>query len=258
MGTDGGSWGLVRLERGLAIVQGAPALLHEPSSTLIVADIHLGYEEAMARTGVFLPRLQLPKALDTLKSLVGGLGVRRVIINGDLKHAFNKLLKQEASETVRLVEGLREAGAREVVLVRGNHDNFIQGLLRKLGVEVVEDYLDLGNGALLAHGHKNVNIDYEVLIIGHEHPAVQINVGGGKVKYPAFLLVPLESGEQVIVLPALGSYQTGNPVSLSRDQYLSPIIREKAVIEEAVPILIDETIGSMTLPALKHLPIILA
>ncbi len=254
----GGRWGLARLERGLAIIQGAPALLHEPSSTLIVADIHLGYEEAMARTGVFLPRLQLPKALDILGPLIKEFRVKRVIVNGDLKHAFNKLLKQEASETVKLVDAIHGAGASEVILVRGNHDNFVQGLLKKLGVDVVDDYLDLGNGVVLSHGHKHVDTDFEVLVIGHEHPAVQINVGGGKVKYPAFLIVPLESGVTVLVLPALGSYQTGNPVSLSRSQYLSPIIREKAAIEDAIPIIIDESIGSMTLPALKHLPLILA
>jgi len=260
VGSGGGErrWGLARLGKGLAIVQGAPALLHEASSTLIVADLHLGYEEAMARTGVFLPRLQLPKAVATLKPLIRELGVKRVVVNGDLKHVFNKLLKQEAVEASRLVESLLSAGASEVVLVRGNHDNFILGLMKKLGVDVVEDYLDLGGGVLLAHGHKRVEADYEVLVIGHEHPAVQINVGGGKVKYPAFLLVPTRGGRQVIVLPALGSYQTGNPVSLSPSQYLSPVIREEGVIEDAVPIIIDESIGSMTLPPLKHLPLILA
>lgn len=249
--------GLTRLDKGLAIVRGTPILLHEPSSTLILGDLHLGYEEAMARTGVFLPRLQLPRALHTLKPVVESLKPKRIVVNGDIKHAFDKLLRQEAIEIIKFIEEVAGMGVKEAVLVRGNHDNFVTGILKKRGVDVLEDYLDLGDGVIVAHGHKEVDEDYEIIIMGHEHPALQINIGGGKVKYQAFLLVPLDTGATAVVMPAMGSYQTGNPVTLDRSQYLSPIMRKHAIVEEIVPIITDETIGTLTLPKLKTLPTIL-
>ena len=236
--------------KGLYIVEGTPLLYHKPSSTLIASDLHLGYEEAMARTGIFLPRLQLKRALDVFRRVVPHVKPRKIIIDGDIKHVYERALKQEVSESLRLVEELRNMGVNEVVLVRGNHDTFISGPLKKADVDVVEDYLDLGNGVMLAHGHRKVETDFEVLVMGHEHPALQLDLGGARVKYPVFLLVPSERGRLILVTPALGVYQTGNPLTLDRNSYLSPIIREEAVIGEARPFISDSSVGVLPMPRL--------
>ena len=124
--------------------------------------------------------------------------------------------------------------------------------MKKISVEVIES-LDLGQGIAVFHGHKEVTSDFEVGVMGHEHPALQVNVGGAKIKYPIFLKVPLSTGQLVIVLPATGAYQTGNPVGLDPGNYLSPIIREKGLIAESRPYISEESVGVMPLPPLKEL-----
>ncbi|GAB6148556.1 metallophosphoesterase [Stetteria hydrogenophila] len=237
--------------KGLLLLDGLPAVYHSRSRTLIVSDVHLGYEEYMAGLGVYLPRLQLKEAAESIRKALRVVDAKRVVVNGDLKHAYEKLLSQERIETVKLARLAEELGV-ELVLVRGNHDTFIAPLLKKLGVEVVEDYLDLGGGVVLAHGHKKVDVDFEVLVIGHEHPALQVDVAGARVKLPALLEAPLEDGSTAVVLPALGVYQTGNPVTLSRTQYLSPIIKERALIEEAIVWIVDKEAGTHKLARLRE------
>lgn len=236
--------------KSLFVLEGLPALYHERSGTLIVTDVHLGYEEYMAKLGVYLPRLQLKGAVETVRAAVDAVNARRVVVVGDIKHAYEKLLRQERVEVAKFTRFLTEELGVEMVLVRGNHDTFVSPLLRKLGVDVVEDYLDLGGGVILAHGHKNIEDDFEVVVMGHEHPALQVDVAGARVKLPALLEVPLDNGSTAVVLPALGVYQTGNPLSLDRSQYLSPIIRGHARIEDAIVWVVDRDAGTHKLARL--------
>ncbi|NJE54945.1 metallophosphoesterase [Thermococcus sp. 21S9] len=177
---------------------------------LIIADLHLGYEIAMAREGFYLPRV-FHEVVGDLKELIKREGPKRLIINGDLKHSFIPEWRERAElkaffeEIVPLVD--------EVVLVRGNHD--VGTLwLRELGVEVVDE-LDLGKWKLV-HGHKVV--EGERFIIGHEHPAIRLrDEVGAIVKVPAFLL-----GEKLIVLPAFSPWAYGNDVLR---EIVSPFLR---------------------------------
>jgi len=125
---------------------------------------------------VFLPRIQLKRVIELLGGVLGKLVVKRVVVNGDLKHAFDRLLKQEREEVVRLVNYLREMGVDEVMVVRGNHDNFIKPVLRKLRVEFVNSLVTTSSGkrVLVTHGHEDVDYgEYDVVVIGHEHPSIR-------------------------------------------------------------------------------------
>lgn len=167
---------------------------------LIIADVHLGYEVAMAKEGFYLPRV-FHDVVRSLKSLLEREKPKRLIVDGDLKHSFIPEWRERAElkaffdEISPLVE--------EVVLVRGNHDVGVLWL-RELGVEVVDE-LEL-NGWKLVHGHKVV--EGKRFIIGHEHPAVRLrDEVGAVIKVPAFLL-----GEKLIVLPAFSPWAYGNDV----------------------------------------------
>ena len=177
---------------------------------LIVADLHLGYEIAMAREGFYLPRV-FHEVVGTLKHLLNREEPKRLIINGDLKHSFIPEWRERAElkaffeEVSPLVD--------EIVLVRGNHD--VGTLwLKELGVEVVDE-LKLGKWKLV-HGHKVV--EGERFIIGHEHPAIRLrDEVGAVVKVPAFLI-----GERLIVLPAFSPWAYGNDVLR---ETVSPLLR---------------------------------
>ena len=242
--------GLRRITESLYIVDSLPALYLKEEDMVVVADLHLGYEEAMSKVGVYLPRLQLRKAVKLVEDARNISGARRILVDGDIKHAFDRLLRQERVEVRQFVEGVYDRGYKEMIFVRGNHDNYVSPLLRDLGVELVEDSFTVEDRIAILHGHREAEFRGEYIVMGHEHPAVQVNIGGSKIKFPAMLLVPLKSGPTAIVLPAMGVYQTGNVVTTNRGEYLSPIIREGGLVEEAVPVIIDETIGVLVLPRL--------
>ena len=247
MGSDVG----LEILSGIVLLRGIPAIFIKRASAIVISDLHLGYEESMARQGVYLPRLQARKALRVLRKARELTNAKRLIINGDIKHEFGRLLKSEKLEVAKLLRGAYEAGYTEVILVRGNHDNYIKPIIESLGGEVVEE-LEEGD-ILLTHGHKRVNSDRGIIVVGHEHPSISVSISGVKARFPVFLVVPLESGSVALVLPAAGAYQTGNPVSIIRENYLSPIIREKGIVSEAVPIIVDEAEGLMPLPKISLL-----
>ncbi len=243
-------------EKGVMLEEGLPAVYVEHANTVVIADVHLGYEEEMASTGVYLPRIQLRHAEKLIDSLATRHPGATLVVAGDLKQSFSKLLRQERVEVSRFIDYALQAGFKKVIVVRGNHDNFVSHIVRDRGGEWVEDLLDLGHGIIVAHGHKRVEADYELLIMGHEHPAVQVTMAGGRTKFPVFLAVPLESERTALVLPPTGAYQVGNVVTTFRENYLSPIIREEGIIEESVPVIVDET-GNMVLVKLSLLETLL-
>ena len=177
---------------------------------IIVADLHLGYEVAMAREGFYLPRV-FHEMVGSIEGLLRREKPKRLIIDGDLKHSFIPEWRERA-ELKAFFEEISPL-VEEIVLVRGNHDVGI-AWLRELGVEVVDE-LELG-GWKLVHGHKVV--EGERFIIGHEHPAIRLrDEVGAVVKVPAFLI-----GEKLIVLPAFSPWAYGNDVLR---EVVSPFLR---------------------------------
>ncbi len=251
MGTDNSS-GLRGIEvvEGVVLLEGVPAVYLRKHDAIVIADLHLGYEEAMARQGVFLPRLQLRRVRSVLEKARKHSGAETLIVAGDIKHEFGKLLRMEKLETAKFIRDSFRLGFKRIIVVRGNHDNYIGPIVKDLGGEFLEE-LELDD-ILVTHGHRRADIrEYRVIIMGHEHPSLQVNIGGVKTKFPVLLKVPLDSGASAIVLPAAGSYQVGNNITGDPRLYLSPIIREHGLVENAIPIIVDEKEGLMVLPKIS-------
>jgi len=221
----------------LYVVSGTPFIYIGDSKTLVLSDLHLGFEEAASRglsyslrgvsgyTAIFLPRIQLRKTLSMLSLVLEELDVSRVIINGDLKHAFDRLLRQEREEITDLVKFLRSSGVEDIIVVRGNHDNFIKPVLRKLDVEFVGGFSTVTSNkrVLFIHGHENFSLDeYDIVVIGHEHPALKCFE---TYKFPCFLKIPLRENRYLVVMPATGPYHPGITVTPNPEDYLSPLIK---------------------------------
>lgn len=245
---------MIEVAPGAEIVDALPALYIRHHKALVVADAHLGYEEEAARHGVFMPRFQLARFLDVLGQALDLVDAEKVIIAGDLKHRFDGLGRLERREVTRAINFIKER-ASEVIVVRGNHDNYLPILKEKLGFEFVE-HLVLGEYAIV-HGHKPLPPEArgKIVIMGHEHPSIAIRDSIGTVgKFPCFLKGFLKDGEtKILVLPAIGAYQTGSKVTLNPSTYLSPILKEEAALEELEPIIVDEEIGVLELPRLADM-----
>lgn len=215
-------------------------------NALIVADLHIGFEEAMASEGHYVPKL-LDEIISSLQELIEREKPKRLIINGDLKHSFVPL-KREMRELRAFFYGINGL-VDETILIRGNHDVGVLWL-KELGVEVVDE-LEL-SGWKLVHGHRLEK--GERFIIGHEHPAIRLrDEVGAAVKVPAFL-----AGEDLIVLPAFSPWAYGNDVTR---EIVSPFLRkfDTSKLRVLVP-LGDEVLGfgelGKLMEALKRMSVV--
>lgn len=204
-------------------------LFIEELEALVVADLHLGYEQALEEAGIFIPAVQYKFIKGFILKALEETDSRRLIILGDVKHEFGSALKQEWGETIDLLSSLKERGV-EVHVVRGNHDNFLIPMLKRLEVPLHDPYLREGR-YLFVHGHKELPLDawsggVEYIVMGHEHPAVMLRDElGVSVKLKSFL-VGSYGKSTLIVVPALSPLMPGTEVNAPRAKFLSPLLRE--------------------------------
>ncbi len=223
---------------GIYIIPGVPVLYLKEFDAIVFSDLHLGFEESAARgfdysygkktrtVGMFLPRVQLKRVIEVLNQVLEIIKPRRIIINGDLKHAFDKLLRQEREEIAKLIDFVKNNGVDEVVVIRGNHDNFLPIVLKKYNVSLYSslEYVSGDYRLLITHGHLDIDPSkYAIIIIGHEHPSIKCF---GSIKKPVFMKIPFDKNKYIICLPAVGPYHPGTSISIYNETYLSPIIRK--------------------------------
>lgn len=248
---------LYELYPGILAVSDMPLLYIEEFRALVAADIHLGFEEYMAEKGVYLPRVQLKKVLEYMERSLGLVRADTLIIVGDVKHLFDRLGRRESKDLSEFFTYTSNRFSR-ILLVKGNHDTFVHSISKKYSVEVY-DQLRMGN-ILFIHGHRDDldNVErgnVELIIMAHEHPSISLKdpVTGYSSKFPCFLAAPLREGWKVLVLPAAGLYQSGTPVTTSPEGYLSPILRNRALLADAKPYAIVEKDGVFELPRLADI-----
>ncbi len=245
----------MELVNGVEVIAPLPVLYLRKYRALVFADTHLGYESEMASQGIFIPRFQKKRLMSVLKRSFDLVDVDWVIIAGDLKHKFDGLSRQERSEVREVLEWLLGRVSR-VDVVRGNHDNYLPLITKKLGIELVNELLI--DDILIVHGHKKPTKDLSkirLVIIGHEHPSIMLRERLGVVtKLPCFLLGEfMATGTKLVVLPAVGAYQTGSKVTTSPETYLSPILKEMVDLGRLKPFVYDEGIGVLEFPYLKDI-----
>ncbi|MBM4241191.1 MAG: metallophosphoesterase, partial [Euryarchaeota archaeon] len=90
---------------------------------LIISDLHLGYEEALNAEGIMVPKFQYEKIIARLEDIFSATDPDTIIINGDLKHQFGRIGRQEWKEAISFIDFLREH-VEKIILIKGNHDNF--------------------------------------------------------------------------------------------------------------------------------------
>ncbi|MEB3757165.1 MAG: hypothetical protein GSR79_09980, partial [Desulfurococcales archaeon] len=131
-------------------------------------------------------------------------------------------------------------------------------LLSNLNVALIDGLYEIDSSVGVIHGHILIDEDticrYKYLILGHEHPVVVIKLGGmSTARFPVFLSIPLDHCEtKAIVLPAFGVYQSGNPVSMNRNAYLSPLIKRYGILERT-RLFISDSDMTLELPEMRYI-----
>ena len=152
--------------------------------TLVIADIHMGYEEAVNKQGILIPRRQYKDTIALLEQTFAELKVckmpvEKVIINGDLKHEFGTISETEWRNTLGILDFLSEH-CRSIDLIKGNHDTILGPIAGKRNVAV--KHFEVIGDIFVCHGDyapdKAELKKAKTLIIGHEHPSVSLRQGG--------------------------------------------------------------------------------
>ncbi len=218
-------------------------LILDDGPTAVIGDLHLGYERALEQEGMYIPRINTDSIRDTLNDIICRYEPSRIVLLGDVKHDFKRAGYEEKSEVRRVIQLISEAA--DAVIVKGNHDNYIQNIISDLGILAV-DHVDI-MGFRLEHGH--VDSGVRPVIIGHEHPSVRIpgSVGGG-MKIQCFVHARADG---VIVLPPFSPFSSGNDLVLDRSCVMAPALKNSDFASAELYGVTD--MGLMDLGTLKDL-----
>ncbi len=230
-----------------------PAIYIPEIDTLVISDLHLGYEGVMAEeAGLMIPKTQFKKEMNALREIEKRIKARRIVLNGDIKHEFSSTSYHESREVSDMLEYLQQE-YEEVIIVKGNHDNFIARITSRYRVKLVEEFLD--GRYYFVHGHEipdGFASKGEVVIIGHEHPAIALyDDVGAKEKIPCILYGDMLDGRKIIVLPAFSILAQGSEVNMiPREELLSPILRQYVDVDSLNVTSVGPDVGCVAFPKL--------
>ncbi|HYB92835.1 MAG TPA: metallophosphoesterase [archaeon] len=262
------------------------ALLVEEKNeiTLIVADLHLGFENELVEMGINIPS-QTPKIQEKLVQIIKYTKPKRLIILGDLKHNVPKISLHEWEFIPRFFENIQKV-LLDVEIIPGNHDGNLELLTPKTVRILSPRGIVIGEKEKVAlmHGHAWPSpelLGADFLIIAHNHPTVhfieptgfriirQIWVKAdcdGKKLAESFLRYngvkdrtdPIKQMEKkygvkvrnpkLIMIPSFNETYGGLPINLlKKEKLLGPILRSGAVdMDAAEAYLLDGTfLGSI-------------
>lgn len=179
---------------------------------LVISDLHLGYEEALNYQGVMVPKFQYPLLTNRLEEVLFQQKAEGIIINGDFKHEFGKISRQEWSETLDFVDFLRNH-FQGIILIQGNHDPLTPIIARKTGLEMHKHYST--GDFLVMHGDQVPGnwdeIDEKTIIIGHEHPTLGLRSGERVEKMKCYLKGQFQ-GKNLVLMPSFNFVSEGSDI----------------------------------------------
>lgn len=201
------------------------ALWLEKHNTVVIADLHLGIEQMFIERGVFLPKSQKNRIKEEIKHIIDQTHPETLIINGDLKHEFGKISRQEWKDTLEILDYI-VGMVKKIVLVKGNHDTILEPISKKRGLDlcthlVIDEFF-------ICHGNKlfdNAALKKsKTIIIGHEHPAMILDDGIRMEKFKCFLVGKYKR-KKLIVLPSFNPLFEGTDIEY--ESALSPYVKGK-------------------------------
>ena len=166
-------------------------------ATLVVADVHVGYELAAQRRGGYLPPVQRGAVVGArLATIAREFSVRRLVIAGDLRHSTHDVDDFERAELAAFAAALPAEVTLDVLA--GNHDRGGSIVGRSVPVPMRLGDVDI------RHEPPTVR-PARWTLCGHLHPRVTVrDETGASARYPCALV-----GESVVVLPAFSEWAGG-------------------------------------------------
>ena len=172
------------------------APITQSAKTLFIADAHFGKVAAFRATGIPLPPGSTTAALVRLNACIARTDANRLVFLGDFLHSKDARAKETFE---RFAEWRGQHAAREMWLVRGNHDAHAGDQPVEWNIRCIDEGETLGPFCLTHHPVPDLR---GYVLAGHIHPAVVMyGQANDSLRLPCFWF-----GAYVCVLPALGEF----------------------------------------------------
>lgn len=195
------------------------SLYIEKEKIVVISDLHLGFERSLINRGIFIPKTQFEIVKENVKKIINNVDVKRIILNGDIKHEFSGINDQEWNDIYSLIDFLENHCEVEIII--GNHDSVMKKNFELNGYRT--NYFVSFGDIIVLHGDfipKEV-ANKKIIIMGHEHPCALLEEGAKVEKFKCFMKGRWED-KDLIVMPSF------NPLSEGKDvlsgNFLSPFL----------------------------------
>lgn len=151
-----------------------PALLIPDKKILVIADLHIGLEHELYKNGIVI-HPQAEKFRKTIDQLIEATGARTLVVVGDVKHKVPGITYREEKEIPKLFSYLIRKV--EVIVVKGNHDTYLQEILPKEVKVYPSEGFRIGKYGFF-HGHAWPSKDLmgcDYLFMAHIHPVIEFS-----------------------------------------------------------------------------------
>ena len=230
------------------IVPSKPALILEGKrKSLIVTDIHIGFENNMTLNKIFVGKNStIRETIQELTNIIEDENPDSVILLGDVKSSIKNITRNEWDEIPKFFEEIRKKC--DIVLIPGNHDANIHKLVPN-NISMISSTGMIEENILLTHGHTmpTENFSYvDKIIMGHLHPIFfqEDSIINGQrvwvsIKIEKEDIFPNRKGElEITIIPSFNKYF----YATHRTKYkksISPIINKIKNISAAKIITLD-------------------
>ena len=241
----------------MRFIKNHSVLFIEEIKTLVIADLHIGIEYELYKSGINVPS-QVSKMKRTIKKLIEQTKAKRLVILGDVKHDVPGVSYQEMKEIPKFLESLSKMVKIDICL--GNHDTYLKELSPKGAKIHGSRGFKIGKFGF-NHGHtwpsKEI-LSCDHLIISHIHPMIQFkDKFGYRIIEPVWIKSRIhqerikerykikKTGKlEVIIMPAFDNLLGGTPVNVKKtsDELLGPLLKNEFIdMDESELYLLDGT-----------------
>ncbi|MFC1754469.1 metallophosphoesterase [Thermoproteota archaeon] len=210
----------MNIEKNIQIID--LGLFLEKEKLLAISDIHLGYEEALTKQGILIPKFHFKDLIIRLEKMIKSTKPEIILINGDMKHEFGTISDEEWRNSLKLIDFLKK-NCKELIILKGNHDTIIDPIAKKRDIVPIKEHI-VGD-VLFCHGDfvPKIPADVKTIVIGHEHPAVSVREGIRTEVFKCFLKGKWKE-YNLIVLPSMNLLTEGTDIT--QEKLLSPFLKQ--------------------------------
>lgn len=241
----------------------------QKTRTLVIADLHIGWELALLQKGIHVPT-QTSKLLNNLKALISEYKPQSLLILGDVKHTVAAAEMSEWRDVPNFFSDLRKQ-VPIIDILRGNHDGNLNALLPENVTLLPATGTILGDIGFF-HGHQWPSpalLCCKTLVMGHVHPVIAFrDLAGFRMTRQVWVKATCDGGllarvllrkhnvkiekspeetlsmhfntkpktEQLFIMPSFNEFLGGRPLNESwltrtgkAETLVGPVLRSEAV-----------------------------